>query len=95
MRAAPELYPPDRRWRPDVIAFSVNYLANVPEIIDLARVARALLPKTFISVGGHSVSFIPEEILRHTEGAVDCVLTGEGETAITSLLDALAEVGRT
>jgi hopanoid C-3 methylase len=80
-----------RRWRPDVIAFSGNYLANVPEIIDLARAARALLPTAFISVGGHSVSFIPEEILRHTAGAVDCVLIGEGETAITSLLDALAK----
>jgi hopanoid C-3 methylase len=80
-----------RRWRPDVIAFSVNYLANVPEIIDLARATRALLPTAFISVGGHSVSFIPEEILRHAAGAVDCVLIGEGETAITSLLDALAK----
>src|SRR5436853_1627638 len=80
-----------RRWRPDVIAFSGNYLANVPEIIDLARATRALLPTAFISVGGHSVSFIPEEILRHTAGAVNCVLIGEGETAITSLLDALAK----
>src|SRR5919106_4047816 len=24
------------RWRPQVVAFSCNYLANVPEIIDLA-----------------------------------------------------------
>ena len=80
-----------RRWRPDVIAFSGNYLANVPEIIDLARATRALLSTAFISVGGHSVSFIPEEILRHTAGALDCVLIGEGETAITSLLDALAK----
>ena len=91
MRIAPELFHLIRRWRPDVIAFSGNYLANVPEIIDLARATRALLPTAFISVGGHSVSFIPEEILRHTAGAVDCVLIGEGETAITSLLDALAK----
>ena len=49
------------------------------------------MPETFICVGGHSVSFIPEEILRHAGGAVDCVLTGEGETAITELLDALGE----
>ena len=71
------------RWRPNVIAFSVNYLANVPEVIDLARAMRAFLPETFLCVGGHSVSFIPEEILRHAGGAVNCVLTGEGETAIT------------
>ena len=79
-----------RRWRPDAIAFSGNYLANVPEIIDLARDARALLPDAFICVGGHSVSFIPNEILQHAAGAVDCVLTGEGETAITGLLNALS-----
>src|SRR6516162_6382168 len=78
-------------WRPDVIAFCGNYLANVPEIIDLARAAHELLPDAFICVGGHSVSFIPAEILRHADGAVDCVLTGEGETAITGLLDAIAE----
>jgi hopanoid C-3 methylase HpnR len=80
-----------KRWQPDVIAFSVNYLANVPEVIDLARAARGLSPETFICVGGHSVSFIPEEILRHAGGAVDCVLTGEGETAITGLLGALTQ----
>src|ERR1700756_179205 len=76
-------------WRPDVIAFSGNYLANVPEIIDLARATRDFLPDAFICVGGHSVSFIPEEILQHAGDAVDCVLTGEGETAITGLLEAL------
>jgi hopanoid C-3 methylase len=74
-----------------VIAFSGNYLANVPEIVDLARATRAILPDAFISVGGHSVSFIADEVLRHAQGAVDCVLTGEGETAIISLLDALAK----
>src|SRR5215472_1384933 len=82
------------QWHPDVIAFCGNYLANVPEIIDLARATRDLLPNTFICIGGHSVSFIPGEILRHGAGAVDCVLTGEGETAITGLLDALEKNGR-
>src|SRR3982750_4156319 len=41
-------------WRPDVIAFSCNYLANVPEIVDLAKLAKAKFPKTVICVGGHS-----------------------------------------
>jgi len=78
-------------WRPDAIAFCGNYLANLPEIIDLARDARDLVPRTFICVGGHSISFIPDEILQHADGAVDCVLTGEGETAITGLLEALQQ----
>jgi hypothetical protein len=34
-----------QRWRPDAIAFRGNYLANVPEIIDLAR-ARATCCRT-------------------------------------------------
>src|SRR5262249_40271449 len=80
-----------QRWQPDVIAFAGNYLANVPEIIDLARATRDLLPDTFICVGGHSVSFIPNEILQHADGALDCVLTGEGETAIAGLLTAISQ----
>src|SRR5688572_31876537 len=32
------------RWRPDVVAFSCNYLANVPEIVDLAKLTKEKLP---------------------------------------------------
>ena len=31
-----------REWRPDAIVFSNNYLANVPEVIDLASEARSI-----------------------------------------------------
>jgi len=31
-------------WRPDVIAFSCNYLANIPEIIDAAASASSEAP---------------------------------------------------
>ena len=41
-------------WRPDFIAFSCNYLANVPEIIDFAVTTKIVLPRAFICVGGHS-----------------------------------------
>jgi magnesium-protoporphyrin IX monomethyl ester (oxidative) cyclase len=43
-------------WRPDFIAFSCNYLANVPEIVDLAVATKIVLPRSFICVGGHSAS---------------------------------------
>jgi hopanoid C-3 methylase HpnR len=75
--------------RPDVIAFSCNYLANVPEIIDLAKAARARMPGLFVFVGGHSASFTAKEILTHSEGAIDCVLKGEGEAGIGPLLLAI------
>ena len=74
------------RWKPDVVAFSCNYLANVPEIVDLAKLTKEKLPQSFILVGGHSASFVAHEFLEHGEGAIDCVLKGEGEAAIPQLL---------
>jgi hypothetical protein len=34
------------RWQPDAVAFSGNYLANVPVFLDLARATRARAPIT-------------------------------------------------
>ena len=75
-------------WQPDAVCISGNYLANVPEIVDLATTAKALLPDCFVFVGGHSVSFIAQELLEHANGAIDCVLRGEGEAAVVALLQA-------
>jgi len=77
-------------WRPDIVAFSGNYLANLPEIIDLAKETKRLLPGCFILVGGHSASFTAQTILRHAAGAIDCVLKGEGEAGLPPLLAAIA-----
>src|SRR5579884_732315 len=76
-------------WSPHVVAFSCNYLANVPEIIDLAKLTKQLLPRSFFLVGGHSASFIAADFLTHGAGAIDCVLKGEGEAAICELLEAV------
>jgi hopanoid C-3 methylase HpnR len=80
-----------RDWAPDAIALSNNYLANVPEVIELARAAKAIRPDTFVLVGGHSASFVAGDILGHAEGAIDCVLKGEGETSLARLLEAAAD----
>jgi len=77
------------RWRPDAVAFSANYLANIPEILDLAKAIKARWPGTFICVGGHSASFTADAIVAHGEGAIDCVVKGEGEAAIPALLAAV------
>jgi hopanoid C-3 methylase len=79
-----------RRWQPDAVCFSGNYLANIPEIIDLAKAIKAHQPRCFVFVGGHSASFTAADLLRHAEGAVDCVLKGEGEASVTALLEAAA-----
>jgi len=75
-----------REWQPDAVALSCNYLANVPEVIELARSAASLAPGAFIFVGGHSASFISRELLEHGGPAIDCVLKGEGEASLARLL---------
>ncbi|HLK10403.1 MAG TPA: hopanoid C-3 methylase HpnR [Candidatus Binatia bacterium] len=78
------------RWRPDAVGFSLNYLANVPEVIDLARATRRALPGCRVFVGGHSASFVARDLLAHAEGAIDCVVRGEGEGITPQVLDAFA-----
>src|SRR5919109_5354111 len=76
-----------RDFKPQAVGFSLNYLANVPEVVELARATKRCLPQSFIFVGGHSASFIPQELLQHAQGAIDCVLRGEGEAVVQELLD--------
>ena len=77
--------------RPDAVGFSCNDLANVAEVVDLAKMTKRLLPGTVIFVGGHSASFVADAILEHGEGAIDCIVKGEGEGAIGPLLAAIEE----
>ena len=86
-------------FRPDAVGFGLNYLANLPETVDLCKIAKNRLPEALVFVGGHSASFTAEELLEHAEGAIDCVLKGEGEVSAPMLLevaksdrDALGEV---
>jgi magnesium-protoporphyrin IX monomethyl ester (oxidative) cyclase len=82
-----------REFQPRAIGFSLNYLANVPEVIDLAKSAKQALKDCFVFVGGHSGSFIAEELLEHGGGALDCVLRGEGEISTPLLLAAIEDGG--
>ncbi|HXU62770.1 MAG TPA: hopanoid C-3 methylase HpnR [Polyangia bacterium] len=75
-------------WQPDVVAFGVNYLANIPEVIDLARATRRRLPEALFVVGGHSASFTADEILAHAAGDIDCVVRGEGEAIFPRVIAA-------
>jgi hopanoid C-3 methylase HpnR len=77
-------------WCPDAVALSCNYLANVPEVIELAKTASRVRPQAFVFAGGHSASFIARDLLDHGDGAIDCVLKGECESSIGPLLEAAA-----
>jgi hopanoid C-3 methylase HpnR len=75
-------------WKPEVVGYSLNYLANIPEVTDLAIETRRRLPECFLFAGGHSVSFTAHDILEHAQGALDCVVKGEGEGITPQLLEA-------
>jgi hopanoid C-3 methylase HpnR len=81
-------------WQPDAVALSCNYLANVPEVVELAKAADQLRPEAFVFAGGHSASFIARDLLDHGDGAIDCVLKGECESSIGPLLEAAASGDR-
>lgn len=91
----------DRYWRalhefdPQAVGYSLNYLANVPEVIDLARATRSAGHRRFLFVGGHSVSFIARQVLDHAGGAIDAVVRGEGEIVTPRLLEAAQKGGVT
>jgi hopanoid C-3 methylase HpnR len=75
------------QWHPDAICFGLNYLANIPEVIDLAKETKQRLPDSFFFVGGHSASFTAQEMLEHAQGTIDCVVRGEADQ-IEALLSA-------
>jgi hopanoid C-3 methylase HpnR len=79
------------RFRPDAVGFGLNYLANVPEVIELAHRLKRLRPAPYVFAGGHSVSFIAKHVLEQADGAIDAVLRGEGEVAAPLLLAALPD----
>ena len=75
-------------FKPEAIGFSLNYLANIPEVVDLAKETKQRLPECFIFAGGHSASFTAKEILAHANGAIACVVRGEGEAITPNVLEA-------
>lgn len=75
-------------WKPEAIGFSLNYLANIPEVVDLAKETKRRQPDCFVFAGGHSASFTAKEILAHAEGAISCVVRGEGEAITPQVLEA-------
>lgn len=82
-----------RAFRPDAVGISLNYLANIPEALGICAEAKSAVPECFVFLGGHSVSFIAEDVLAQGRGNVDVVVRGEGETAIGPLLTAVRDGG--
>jgi magnesium-protoporphyrin IX monomethyl ester (oxidative) cyclase len=75
-------------FKPEAVGFGLNYLANVPEVLDLAEAIKRRLPGCFTFAGGHSVSFIAGHVLEQSGGGLDAVVRGDGEVITPLLLEA-------
>jgi magnesium-protoporphyrin IX monomethyl ester (oxidative) cyclase len=80
-------------FRPEAVGFGLNYLANVPEVIDLAKRIKRRLRGCFVFAGGHSASFIAKHVVEQAGGALDAVVRGDGEVITPLLLEAARERG--
>jgi hopanoid C-3 methylase HpnR len=78
-------------WRPQAVGYSLNYLANIPQVVDLACDTRQKRPEALLFAGGHSASFVAREILEHAAGALNCIVRGEGEEVVPRLLEAFED----
>lgn len=64
---------------------------DVRLVVGPAKWIKVVLPDCIVFVGGHSVSFVAEQVLGHADGSIDVVLKGEGETGAPALLAALPD----
>jgi hopanoid C-3 methylase HpnR len=77
-----------RKFKPDAVGLALEWLASVPEVVELAKLVKRRLPDAFVFTGGQAVSLVADEIRAHADGAIDAIVIGEGEVAIPGLLEA-------
>ena len=77
-----------KSFRPDVVGISCLHILDAAETVRLAAEIKQLNPEIFVAVGGHSVASFPKA-LEQSRG-IDAICTGEGETTLPALCDALA-----
>lgn len=66
--------------------------ATYQAALQVARVARGVLPGAVIVFGGHHASADAETVLRHHPELVDVIVVGEGEYALCELLAAYPQI---
>jgi len=78
-----------REKRPDVIGFSIVH-ANRWGGIDIAKIAKKVLPKVKIVFGGVGTTFLWEHLLTNFK-EIDFAVLGEGEYSILKLIQCIEE----
>ena len=76
-----------RASQADVIAISNMFSWQIDGALELAAIAKQVLPNAITVIGGPHASSFPDEMLAHP--AIDYVVMGEGEERLYALLTAL------
>jgi radical SAM superfamily enzyme YgiQ (UPF0313 family) len=76
-----------REKKPDVIGFSILH-ANRWGGIDIAKIAKRILPKVKIVFGGIGTTFLWEHLLKHFK-EIDFAVLGEGEYSFLKLIQCI------
>lgn len=82
----------ERPWR--LIGLSVNYAAQLPVALKMARMVRELAPEAVVVFGGTEVCDVVKYALSRSAvwrvfRDADAIVPGEGETPLVALLDAV------
>jgi anaerobic magnesium-protoporphyrin IX monomethyl ester cyclase len=81
------------RFRPELIGFGCLFSGNFPDVLRFATCCKERFPSIPIVAGGIHFTIHAEKIMRHAP-VFDLIVRGEGERALTQLVDALRK-GRT
>lgn len=81
-----------RRFRPQVVGFSVPFITQMVRLRSLSRWVKAIHPEIFVICGGSHATADPYEILEIPE--VDLVVLGEGEAVLPNLLNRIEHSGQ-
>ncbi|MCJ7484118.1 MAG: B12-binding domain-containing radical SAM protein [Thermodesulfovibrionales bacterium] len=76
-----------REQKPDIIGFSIVH-ANRWGGIDIARIAKKILPNVRIVFGGIGATFLWKHLLKHFK-EIDFIVLGEGEYSFLNLVNCL------
>ncbi len=79
-----------RRFRPDLVGISVNYMSAHTNALELARVSKAA--GADVVVGGYQATALAEEFASHPD--VDFVVRGEGEATMLDLVQGRMPIDR-
>jgi len=76
---------------PFMVGISSLFTAYSDEALKTAKAVKRMCPQSFVVLGGHHPTEMPEEVLRYD--FVDFIIRGEGEISIVLLADALRSKG--